>query len=302
MFVLPPPLAPGDLVAVVAPSGPFDAAEVWRGLGWIRGRYRVRASWGMFSRYGYLAGTDARRAAELAAAMADPEVKAILCARGGYGAMRILESLPWERFRARPKWIAGFSDVTALHARACAIGVASVHGPNVSGLGRATTPWVRYRWLMALEHPRAPHAWEGLRVVRAGRAEGPIVGGNLALLHAMSAAGGVHVPDGAVLAIEDVTEKPYRIDRMLTALTLGGHTRKLAGVILGGFTECDPGKDGVTWESVVEGWARALGVPVVADAPFGHLDRNEAFVLGATVRIDGDRVELNPDGRRTADG
>lgn len=291
MFVFPQPLAPGDLVAVVAPSGPFDAQEVWRGMAWLRSRYRLRATSGLFARMGYLAGSDERRAAELGAAMLDPEVKAIVCARGGYGAMRILDALPWQEFRARPKWIVGFSDVTALHVRAGAHGIASVHGPNVAGLGRDASPCVKLRWTLALERPSATHAWEGLRVVRAGQAEGPVVGGNLALVHAMCAAG-ASFPQGAILAIEDVTEKPYRLDRMLTALRLGRHTDRLAGVILGGFTQCDPGKDGVCAEDVLDAWGRALDVPVVAGAPFGHVDENEAFVLGGRVRIAGDRVSL----------
>jgi muramoyltetrapeptide carboxypeptidase len=290
MFRFPPPLAPGDCVAVVAPSGPFEPKDLWRGLAWIRARYRIRASSSMLVRQGYLAGSDARRAAELSGAMLDPEVKAIVCARGGYGAMRILERLPWAALRAQPKWLAGFSDITALHVRATAMGIASVHGPNVTGLGSAT-PLVRYRWLLALEQATGTVRWEGLRVVRPGRAEGPLVGGNLALLHAMCAAGQLQLPDGAILAIEDVTEKPYRLDRMLTALSLGGHARRLAGVVLGAFSECAAGPDGVTWQSVVEGWAGDLGIPVVAGAPFGHQEHNEAFVLGGVVRIDGDRVE-----------
>jgi muramoyltetrapeptide carboxypeptidase len=291
MFRSPPHLVPGDLVAVVAPSGPFDAAEVWRGLAWLRGRYRLRGSTGLFARTGYLAGSDARRADELARAMGDPEVRAIVCARGGYGSMRIVDALPWAELARRPKWIVGFSDVTALHACAAAHGVMSVHGPNVSGLGRDVSPWVRYRWLAALEGLEPP-AWEGLRIVRAGSAAGPLVGGNLALVHAMCAAGRVDLPEGAILALEDVTEKPYRLDRMLTALRLGGHTRRLAGVVFGAFSECEPGKDGVTAERVLEEWGRSLGVPVVAGAPFGHIARNEAFVLGAEARIEPGRVVL----------
>jgi muramoyltetrapeptide carboxypeptidase len=293
MFALPPPLAPHDLVAVVAPSGPFDADEVWRGLAWLRTRYRLRMSAALFSRKGYLAGSDERRAAELRAAMLHPEVKAIVCARGGYGAMRILDALPWDEFAARPKWIVGFSDITALHLRALARGIACVHGPNVAGLGRDASPWVKDRWLAALERPTARNVWRGLRVVRSGAAEGVLVGGNLALVHAMCAAGLVHLPAGTILALEDVTERPYRIDRMLTALRLSEHSRQLAGVVLGGFSECDPAKDDVSVDEVLDEWGRALGVPVVAGAPFGHIANNEAFVLGAHARIDGDSVEIS---------
>src|SRR5579859_5766668 len=129
-FALPPALCPGDWVAVVAPASPFDADEFWRGMAWIRDRYRVRASHGLFDRTGYLAGDDARRSQELARAMVDPEVKAVVAARGGYGAMRVLDALPWDAFVRAPKWLVGFSDVTALHVEATARGIASIHGPN----------------------------------------------------------------------------------------------------------------------------------------------------------------------------
>jgi muramoyltetrapeptide carboxypeptidase len=279
--VFPPPLEPGNVVAVVAPSSPCPRDELWRGSPGPRDRP---------TSLGYLAGGDAQRAAELSRAMVDPQVKAIVAARGGYGAMRILDALPWEAFARQPKWIVGFSDITALHATAWAAGVASVHGPNVSGLGRDASVATRAAWLASVERPAAARAWRGLRVVRGGEARGPIVGGNLALLHAMAAADRLLVPRGAVLALEDVTEAPYRVDRMLTSLLLGGHLARAAAVVLGGFERCAPGADGCTVDEVLEERTRALGVPVLAGAPFGHGARNEAFVLGARVRVSGNAV------------
>jgi len=303
--VLPQPLAPGDVIAVVAPSSPFPCDELWRGLAWLRARYRVRMgraaasicasarsprSGARATSFGYLAGDDAQRAAELSRAMLDPEVKAIVAARGGYGSMRILDALPWEAFGRQPKWLVGFSDVTALHATAWAAGVASVHGPNVTGLGRDASVAIRAAWLASVERPSGARAWRGLRVVRGGQARGPIVGGNLALVHAMAAAGRLVVPRGAVLALEDVTEAPYRVDRMLTSLLLGGQLARVAAVVFGGFERCVPGADGCTVDEVLEERTRAIGVPVLAGAPFGHGERNEAFVLGASARVSGDAV------------
>jgi muramoyltetrapeptide carboxypeptidase len=288
MLALPPPLAPGDVVAVVAPSSPFPREELWRGLAWLGLRYRLSAGAGLLARDGFLAGSDARRAGELARAMRDPAVKAVVAARGGYGAMRILDAVPWDELGRRPKWLVGFSDVTALHAAAWAAGVASVHAPNVTGLGRDGSPSLRAAWLAAVERPSAPRAWRGLRVVRGGRAAGPIVGGNLALLHAMAAAGRLTVPPGAVLALEDVTEAPYRVDRMLTSLRLGGHLARASAIVLGGFEKCAAGPDGRTVDEVLDERTRDLGVPVLAGAPFGHAHPNEAFVLGAPVRVEGD--------------
>jgi muramoyltetrapeptide carboxypeptidase len=225
--------------------------------------------------------------------MLDDEIKAIVAVRGGYGALRLLETLPWERLSERPKWFVGFSDITALHAMAWRAGLASVHAPNVTGLGRTATVAVRAAWLAALERPRCVRSWTGLRVVRAGEARGVIVGGNLALVHAMAAAGRLFVPDGAVLALEDVSEAPYRLDRMLTSLDLGGYLDRISGLVFGGFTGCQPRADGRTADEVLEERTRHLRVPVLAGAPFGHEARNEAFVLGADVRIAGDALIWN---------
>jgi muramoyltetrapeptide carboxypeptidase len=292
MLAVPPPLAPGDLIAVVAPSSPFPRDELWRGLAWLRTRYRLRIVAGVLARDGYLAGSDARRAAELSGALLDPEVKAVAAVRGGYGAMRIIESLPWQELARRPKWIVGFSDVTALHAMAWRAGVASVHAPNVTGLGRAVTAATRAGWLASLERPSSVRAWHGLRVVHAGEARGPIVGGNLSIACAMAVAGRLVVPPGAVLAFEDVTESPYRVDRMLTSLRLGGHFHHASALVFGGFDQCGAGADGRTVDEVIEERTFGLGVPVLAGAPFGHGARNDAFVLGSPARVDGNALRF----------
>jgi muramoyltetrapeptide carboxypeptidase len=225
----------------------------------------------------------------IADAMEDPDARAIVVARGGYGAMRLVDRLPWQSFARDPKWFVGFSDVTALHAEATARGVASVHAPNVTGLG-AAHPWTRGAWLRALERPRATVTWRDLRVVHGGRGEGVLVGGNLALVHAMAAAGRWNPPRGAVLALEDVTERPYRIDRMLTSLRVGGHLARLSAIVLGDFTQCDPGPDGVTAEEVLVERTADLEIPVLLGAPFGHGARNDAFTLGARARAEGSVV------------
>jgi muramoyltetrapeptide carboxypeptidase len=247
---------------------------------------------GCFARDGFLAGSDARRREELERAMRDPSVKAIVAARGGYGATRIAHELPWDELARAPKWIVGFSDVTALHAMAWRAGVASVHAPNVTGLGRDVSVRTRAAWLYALERPRTARSWKGLRIVVGGEASGPIVGGYLAVLEAMAAAQALVLPQGAVLAIEDVTERPYRIDRMLTALRTGRWLERLSAVVVGEFDQCAPGPDGRTAESVLDERTRDLGIPVVAGAPFGHGALNDAFVLGATAHVRGDTVTL----------
>jgi muramoyltetrapeptide carboxypeptidase len=290
-FVVPPALRPGDFVAVVAPSSPVPEAELWRGLGWVRGRYRIKTTCRILARKGYLAGGDAERARELEKALADPEVKAILAVRGGYGLTRLLGALDLRALRERPRWIVGFSDLTALHAEAWARETCSIHGPHVGTLGRAE-PVDRASFLAALERPLASRAWTGLEVVHAGEAAGPLVGGNLTLLVSMAAMGRLSLPDGSILALEDVTERPYRVDRMLTALALGGHFAKVAGIVLGGFDHCDAGSDGVQVFEVIAECTKRLGIPVLSGAPFGHGARNTAMVFGLPARIAGDTVTL----------
>ena len=283
-FVMPEAVRPGDLIAVVAPSSPFGHDEFWRGLAWLRDRYRIVCSPSILARDAYLAGSDERRRNELMAALTHSDVRAIVAARGGYGATRIELDLPWDHLVSAPRWLVGFSDITALHVRANALGIASIHAPNVTGLGRATAK-VRAAFLQALERPNAPFAWNGLRVIHPGRAEGPLVGGNLSMLYAMAAAGQLAIPEGAVLALEDVTERPYRIDRMLTALIAGKHLARVSGVVFGSFTACEPGPDGRSIDEVLFERTSKLGAPVLGAAPFGHDDRNEAFVLGRHVTI-----------------
>ena len=294
VFASPEPLRPGSTIAVVAPASPFDRDELFRGLAWLRTRYRLKLSPGILTRTGYTAGDDTRRREELARAMLDPEVEAIVSARGGYGAMHILGALPWQQLAKKPRWIVGFSDITALHVEALSHGMCTLHAPNVTGLGRSITATERLSLIDALEG-RPAAAWSDLTLLHAGtggggggaRVRGPIVGGNLALVVAMAAAGRTVVPEGAILALEDVTERPYRIDRMLTSLRLGGHLARASAIVFGGFTQCEAGPDGVPVLDVLRDRTADLGVPVVADAPFGHGAPNRTFVLGGAAELDG---------------
>lgn len=283
--IVPPAVRPGDVVAVVAPSSPFEHVLGWVGLGWLASRYRVRFTRGLFTRQGYLAGSDERRRDELVAALTDPDVRAVLAARGGYGASRFVHALSFRDFAAHPRWIVGFSDITALHVEAARVGVASIHGPHLTAVGRGDAR-ARAGLVRALEDPLAARVYEGLGVVREGVAAGPLFGGNLALLHACAAAGRLEVPPGCVLLLEDVTEKPYRVDRMLSALAVGGHLARAGAVVLGDFTQCDPGPDRVTVDQVLREALAGLGVPVVSGVPVGHGLRNDPVVLGGMARVE----------------
>lgn len=281
---LPPALRPNDIVHVVAPSSPFDRSLAWRGLGWLRERYRVHFDRGLFETDGYLAGSDERRREELDRAFRSTSCRAVVAVRGGYGLNRIAHLLDWSAFLESPKWIVGFSDVTALHVEASARGVASIHGPMVAALGRGDAA-AREAWIDALEYPSRPRSFNGLRTLREGRAQGPIFGGNLAMIHACAAAGRLRIPHDAILFLEDVGERPYRIDRTLTTLSVGGHFDHIRAVVLGEFTACAPGIDGTCVQDVATRTFAPLGVPVVDGFPVGHGLSNVPLHLGANAEV-----------------
>lgn len=270
---------------VIAASSPFDRASFFRGVGFLAARYRVEVAPGTLSRAGFLAGSDATRLAALDAALADPAVAAVIAARGGYGALRIAHAANWQALREHPKWLVGFSDVTSLHVEAQRAGVCSLHADNAGGLGRSDVE-ARARFVDALEAPLRVRHFDGLEVIHAGSAEGLLSGGNLTVLFSAHAAGRLMLPAGCILFLEDVTEASYRIDRMLTAMTLAGAFEHVAGVVLGDFTDCSPRPHDVPVEEVLRERLSSLGVPVLAGVPAGHGAVNAPLPLGAPARLD----------------
>jgi muramoyltetrapeptide carboxypeptidase len=294
-FVMPPALSPGSRIRVVAPSGPFDRALLLRGIGFLAQRYRVEFDQALLRPHRAFAGTDQRRLEELDAALRDPGVAAIVTARGGYGATRILPQVRVSTLRESPRWFVGFSDVTAMHVEAARLRIASMHAHNVTGLGRADGR-ARSAWVSALECPGSRRTFDALQRWVSGRADGPLFGGNLTMLFTCAAAGRLSIPPGAVLVIEDVTEHSYRIDRMLTALLTSGTLATVAAVIVGELTDCPAGQFGLEAQEVVRERLGSLGVPLVAGFPCGHGARNVPVPLGLPARVDADRgiVVFNP--------
>ena len=290
-FVKPRALAPGDRVAVVAPAGPFDRESLDAGLQILAGRYDVAWDRGLLSRVRYLAGDDDRRGGELVAALADPRIQGIVAARGGYGSVRILPRV-WPITGRAPsspgpaKLLVGFSDITALHAALQACGRVSVHGPVVTQL--ATQPsTVVERFFAILENGTAPPAPISGTAIVGGVCEGPLLGGNLSILTRLL--GTPWLPDlaGAVLLLEDVGERPYRIDRMWTHLRLAGVFERVAGLALGDFTDCeDPGGE-FTLRDVLWSLAGETGLPCVGGLPIGHDAVNVPVALGTRACLDG---------------
>jgi len=291
-MIQPRKLAPGDRVAVVAPGGPLDRERVEAGIQRLKAFglepvYDER----LFAREAYLAGPDQQRLAILQAALDDRSVRAVWAGRGGYGLTRILPQLRLRGLREDPKLVVGFSDVTALHSALGALGIASVHGPNVGQLGELT-PAAQERLPVVLFSSVPSPPLVGATTLRPGAARGTLIGGNLTLLAALAGTG--HLPSfaGAVLLLEDVAERPYRLDRSLTQLRSSGAFTGLRGLALGAFTRCDDPESGFTARQVFERLARDLELPAAIGFPVGHIDDNRAVLLGTEVELDAGRGTL----------
>jgi muramoyltetrapeptide carboxypeptidase len=291
---LPPALRPGDLVAIAAPASAFDRAAFVRGAEFVAAQgYRVTWRDDILARAGHFAGDDERRAAELNAWLCDPEVKAILFARGGYGTSRILDRLDLGARRRRPKAIAGFSDLTALLLSVTRrAGIAVFHGPLVANAGTGTAgERDMARLLDLLSGKPGPRAHRGLRALRPGHARAPVTGGNLSLLaHSIGTPFQVQTR-GRILFVEEVNEPLYRVDRSVRQLLLAGALRGVAGLVLGRFSGMRPAER----RAVPRLFLEALGsraVPAVSGFPAGHGSPNRALPFGVPATLDAEAGTL----------
>jgi muramoyltetrapeptide carboxypeptidase len=297
----PSRLAPGARVAVVAPSGPVVEERLSAGLdilrGWDLDPVAAPHVLDRHSGFGYLAGSDADRAADFQAAWCDPDVAAVLCARGGYGAQRIVDLLDWDALRAAgPKVLVGFSDVTALHeAFATRLGLATLYGPMVGSVDFLKNGQTQEHLRATLFEPEAVRtiASRSGRVLVPGRARGVTLGGCAVLLatelgtpYARPSA------EGGLLLIEDVGEAPYQIDRILTQLLRSGRLDGVAGIVLGSWERCGPYEE---LRAVFADRLGGLGVPVVEEFGFGHCAGALTIPFGTGAELDAEAGTLTFD-------
>ncbi|TAG98775.1 MAG: LD-carboxypeptidase [Oscillatoriales cyanobacterium] len=305
-------LQPGDLLRVISPSGTLReltnferGIEIWKSRG-----YRVELSPGFDDRWGYLAGSDENRVRQLADALNDPDCRGILCARGGFGSTRLLEKgkvaeaknaefpmpdspcpMPDSPFPITdshsPKWLIGFSDITALLWNQSKLGIWGVHGPLVTTLA-AEPDWSADRLFDCIEgrplQSLSGQGWGG------GKATGRLLPANLTV--ATHLLGTPYLPDltGVILAFEDVSEAPYRVDRMLTTWRMAGALAGVRGIALGRFSRCevDPKIPSFSIEEVLRDRLLDLNIPIVSDLPFGHDGVNAALPVGIMATLDAD--------------
>ncbi|MBT1685370.1 S66 peptidase family protein [Dawidia soli] len=290
-ILIPPPLKPGARVALVALSRRASEEHVSHAR-------RVLTAWGLTvvpannllsQAHAYLAGTDDQRLADLQAALDDPTIDAILCARGGYGSGRIIDRANYATLQQHPKWIVGFSDVTALQLKLLSLGIASIHGtmpvlfanpasiPSIESLRNAL-----FGKPDAITAPAAP-------ANKPGRAEGVLVGGNLSLLVDSLGTASELDTNGKILVIEEIGELVYRVDRMVNQLKRAGKLANLAGLLIGHMTDIkeDPSLAfEETPEQIILNHTRAYHYPVAFRFPSGHENPNLAWVQGARVSLE----------------
>ena len=283
--VLPPALKPGDTLGIIAPASPFDRESFDAGLRVLESMdFNLVIPQSIFDKNGYLAGSDRHRADLLNQLFADPDIDGIICARGGYGAMRILPLLDVDAISSHPKVFVGFSDITVLLdflVQRCHM--VAFHGPTVTTLGKAD-PSARDRFLLALSKPE-PLSLSAVssQVIQSGITAGRFFCGNLTLFCHLT--GTPFQPDfsGGILLIEDQGEAPYRIDRMLTQMMMAGCFDGLAGLALGAFSDC--GSAGAVHRIVVDRLG-GLNLPILAGFDVGHETVNMTLPVGLPVQLD----------------
>ena len=288
----PPRLRPGDKVAVAAPSGPVPEDGFRQGLAVLASRYQVVYDESLFERSGFLAGSDDRRAEELDRYLRDPDVRAIVAARGGYGVMRILDRIDGTALKREPKALVGFSDLTALLSFAVADGqVRPIHGPMVVQLGRL--PPEDAAWLFQLlEEPSAPGRLPGtfdrVGARGGGTVEGRLVGGNLEMVTRLVGTPWELDLGASVFFLEEVGERPYRVDRALTQLRLAGAFDGVRAVAVGDLVGCGALAEESSPSALecIDERLVAMDLPGLTGLPVGHGLRNLALPLGARCAVD----------------
>ena len=302
--IKPPRLKPGDTLGLIHPSSAtFQKMDLEIAIDNLAALgFKVKAGAHALDRYGYLAGKDVDRAADINALFADKDVQGICAVRGGWGAARLLPYLNFEIIAKNPKVLFGFSDITALHmAIPAKTGLVTFHAPTgFSAWNELSASWFK-RVVMdgePVEYVNEPDfkgrivpVGNRTQMIRPGKAQGPIMGGNLTVLSHL--VGTPYLPDfaGKILFLEDVHEGIYRIDRMLTQLKLAGLLAKIRGFIWGQCSECEPDSSGygsLTIEEVLDDHIKPLGVPTYRGAMIGHIEKQFTVPEGIPAEMDAD--------------
>jgi len=290
--IKPPRLEPGDTIGIIAPAGPVDRDEIQPAINLLKERgYHPLLSLNLFKKKGYLAGRDEARLDDLHSMFSDNSVKAILCARGGFGTIRLLDRIDYDIIINNPKIIAGYSDITSLlFALLKKTGLITFHGPVLRDL--AHDPRNNLGGLLEMASSDAPKAIDlsGGTALKRGKAGGPVIGGNLSLITSIIGTPFMPMMKDAILFVEDKGEPLYRIDRMLNHLKLSGVVEGLSGLIAGSFTDCGGIED---INRLLKDITAGLAIPVISGLPVGHDIENKTIPMGIHAEIDTKEMMLS---------
>ncbi len=293
----PPYLKAGDTIGITSPAGFITTAEILPAIAMMESwGFKIKIGKTIDKRDFTMGGTDQERAADLQEMMDDQQIKAIMCARGGYGMVRIIDLLNFNTFVQSPKWIIGFSDVTVLHCHLNRqYGIASIHSKmcNSFPTDPALADAVQLETILSinkiLKGEHLQYLGPAVAINKPGIASGILVGGNLSIIETMAGTKSDLNTDGKILFVEDTGEYLYRLDRMFWNLKRTGKLDRLAGLIIGGFKTKpdDPGEEfGKTIYDIVQEKVRNYGYPVAYDFPVGHQKNNFALKCGIQHRLE----------------
>ncbi|HOS83695.1 MAG TPA: LD-carboxypeptidase [Bacteroidales bacterium] len=282
MCRLPNFLKQGDTVAIVSPSGPINKS-------YIDSATAILKSWGLTvlvgthacSSYGVFAGTDEQRATDFQEALDNPNVRAVFCSRGGYGAIRIVEQLDYSKFLQSPKWIVGFSDITVFHAKLASLGVASLHAAMPKNFGTVSKESLESLH-STLFGTLQSISWQSSPFNINGTVRGTLIGGNLSLLYSMRGVPFEYTYSNALLFFEDLQEYLYHIDRIMQNFKYSGLLSNIQGLLVGGMTGMKHGVDqyNASIETIIRDAVAPYSIPLCFNVPSGHDSENMALILG----------------------
>lgn len=282
------PLKKGDLIYLTAPAKAIEEEHILFAKNFFEKEgYHVRISKHCLGQHNYFSGTDAERTEDFQLGLDDPEIKAIICVRGGYGCIRILDRLQWAGFLRNPKWIAGFSDITLFHQRIQRYGIQSIHSTMPLNF-RENTNESMLTLLATLKGEAPEISCTISNYNKTGNAEGILVGGNLSILYSLLGTDDHIDYSNTILFIEDLAEQLYHIDRMLHAFEKAGIFDRIKGLIVGGMTDLEDTTIpfGHTIEEIILHHFQYRNIPIAFDFPAGHINDNRALVLGKKCHLD----------------
>lgn len=295
----PRPLLPGSCIGIAATARKITESELKAFTDYLqREGYRFRYSPTLFEEDNQFGGTDLQRIGGFQTLLDDDDVDAIWIARGGYGTVRILDHINWDKFKLKPKWIIGFSDVTALHSHVQSLGeYVSLHAPVITTFMNSSDK-LRREVLEHLSGKYRVHATSPHQLNCAGRTTAKLLGGNLSVLYSLM--GSKSFPDlhGKILFLEDLDEYLYHIDRMMQALLRSGQLHNLAGLVVGGMTDMNDNAVpfGQNAEEIISSTLSDMDYPIVFNYPAGHIDNNTPLLIGEkyTLEVTGSGAVLSP--------